>query len=405
MSRAGRPRVLISAYHCAPGHGPEAGAGWAFARAAAVDHDVWVITRPVHREALEDALAADRQTSAHLRVRYHDLPAALVRRKRRPIDLYWFYALWQHRLVDVAAALHAEHGFDVAHHVTFANDWLPCGPARVDIPLVWGPVGGATRTPWPLLRWLPPRDLAVDAVRGVVGEVCRRALTAEVARAAAVVVAQNPDVAARFANARHLVVEPNAVVEDDAEEPSAARTGVRPRTALFVGRLVPWKGPQLAIATLADGRLAGWRLDLYGEGPYEHALRTQAQRAGVADRVTFHGHRPRAEVMQACRLAAVMLFPSMHDSAGWAVGEASTVGCPVVCLDVGGPPVLAADNAFPVRPGRNPVPALAEAVLRASAVGGRGHRRWSAQRLPALVGTWYAEAMSTAPTDEPPHSS
>lgn len=35
------------------------------------------------------------------------------------------------------------------------------------------------------------------------------------------------------------------------------------------------------------------------------------------------------------------LFPSLHDEAGWAVAEAIASGLPVVCLDHGGPRVVA----------------------------------------------------------------
>jgi glycosyltransferase involved in cell wall biosynthesis len=38
--------------------------------------------------------------------------------------------------------------------------------------------------------------------------------------------------------------------------------------------------------------------------------------------------------------ADVLLFPSFHDSGGWVVAEALRVGCPVLCLDLGGPPNL-----------------------------------------------------------------
>src|SRR5690606_8159028 len=137
--------------------------------------------------------------------------ARITRWKRRGWDLYWYYVLWQRLAGRTAASLHTEIGFDVVHHVSFANDWLPCGVARLGIPLVWGPVGGASRVPLkPLARWL--------GVRGTITEVARAALTAlpravwgdAAARRAALVVAQNPDVAHRFRRARKVVVEPNA---------------------------------------------------------------------------------------------------------------------------------------------------------------------------------------------------
>jgi glycosyltransferase involved in cell wall biosynthesis len=46
--------------------------------------------------------------------------------------------------------------------------------------------------------------------------------------------------------------------------------------------------------------------------------------------------------------ADVLLFPSMHEDAGWVVAEAAASGLPAVALDRGGPPLL---GAAVVRPG------------------------------------------------------
>jgi glycosyltransferase involved in cell wall biosynthesis len=59
--------------------------------------------------------------------------------------------------------------------------------------------------------------------------------------------------------------------------------------------------------------------------------------------VVFRGWVPREQVLEFIRRdAAVLLFPSLHDQAGWIVGEALTLGLPAVCLDRGGPPALGA---------------------------------------------------------------
>ena len=90
--------------------------------------------------------------------------------------------------------------------------------------------------------------------------------------------------------------------------------------------------------------------------------------------------------------ADVLLFPSLHDSAGWAVGEAAAVGCAVVCLDIGGPPLLGGPDALVVRPGRGVVARLAAAVAEAARAPVRPYPRWQADRLTALVDDWYASA-------------
>ena len=136
-------------------------------------------------------------------------------------------------------------------------------------------------------------------------------------------------------------------------------------------------------------------LDLYGEGYERASLEALASRLGVSTRVRFHGRVPREEVLRAFGTADALLFPSLHDQAGWVAAEASAMGCPVVCLPLGGPATLAERNAIAV-PLDDDIPAgLARGLRRAAAEGGTAHDRWSSDRLPALVAEWYAHAIRT----------
>lgn len=387
-----RPRILISAYACGPEQGPEASAGWAVARAAAETGDVWILTRERFRDVLARALADSPELAARVTVVHIDLPDRIVRWKRRGWDLYWYYALWQRLAGRTAARLHAEIGFDLAHHVTFANDWMPCGVARLGIPLVWGPVGGASRVPIGALRqWLGARGTATEVARNALTALPRALWGDSTARRAALVVAQNPDVAHRFRRTRSVVVEPNAAFEGEIPPHRGSESG---RTAVFAGRLLAWKGAALAVETIARPEASGWRLQILGEG-YERArLQRLVKALGVEERVEFRGHVSRDDTLDALAASDALLFPSMHDQAGWIVGEASTMGLPVVCLDLGGPPTLADVNARVVKADSSDLPArLAQTLRDTETAPGQPHRRWAADRLPATVRGWYELAL------------
>ncbi|MGV8846995.1 glycosyltransferase family 4 protein [Tessaracoccus sp.] len=388
-----RPRVLMGAYACGPSEGPEASAGWAFALAAAADHDVWVLCRRRFVEEIAEHLAADATLAEHLHVVHIDLPDRVFRAYRTPMDMYWYYSLWQMLAARTARRLHARIGFDVTHHVTFANDWLPAGVGRLKgVPYVWGPVGGATRIPvWRLRRWLGVRGVTYEVVR-LLTNIPRRIFGDVNARRARVVVAQNRDVAHRFRRARRVVVEPNASLDPDTLPPRTlhATEGLR---AVFVGRLIPLKGGSLAVSALARPDAHEWTLDIYGDGPERSSLESLSLSLGVSERVVFHGHRPREEALHAMAEADVLLFPSMHDQAGWAAAEASSMGTPVVCLPLGGPPTMAGPNAFLASLNGDIVGNLVEEMNRAAEIGGIAHGRWSPIRLRAAVADWYSDAM------------
>ncbi|WP_233557959.1 glycosyltransferase [Tessaracoccus antarcticus] len=383
----------MGAYAFGPSDEPEASAGWAFAAAAAVDHDVWVLCRSRFVDEIAERLGADATLAEHLHVVHIDLPDWVFRAKRHAWDLYWYYCLWQMLAARTAKRLHAELGFDLAHHVTFANDWLPSGLAGMPgVPFVWGPVGGASRLPiWKLRHWLGARGVAIEVARIGLTSLPRWIFGDSSARSASVVVAQNADVAHRFRRARRVVVEPNASL-DRASLPERVPCATGGRRAVFVGRLIYWKGASLALEAMARKDARDWTLEIYGAGRERSALDALTSRLGLGDRVLFLGHRPRHEILESMARADILLFPSMHDQAGWVAAEASSMGTPVVCLPLGGPPTLAEPNAFTTSLHGDIVGNLVTTMNRAAATGGTPHDRWSSERLPALMSDWYNDA-------------
>lgn len=393
-------RVLVSAFDCGPGQGSEAGVGWAWTRAAAQEHEVWVFTRRSHEDSLRKALAED--PNLDITARFIGLRRSLEGRVvQRKLLLTLYYVLWQLVFVRRARAVNRQVAFDVAHHVTFASDSLPAGVAFVGVPFVWGPVGGVTGTPIGLYRWLTWRGRAEQLMRDVVASVVRRTFGDVIAGRASLVVAANRDVAARFRKVERLTVEPNSALTRLPSPTSATRQAASSRRAVFIGRLLPWKGLLLSLHALAAPPAADWVLDVFGDGPEREPARLLVARLGIEDRVRFKGRRPRAEVLEALASADALLFPSFHDSVAWSVAEAESVGCPVVCLDRGGPPLVAggAGVCVPWRPAASLHSRLAAAL---SGINGRAapSTRWDEERLPALLRGWYAIAAGARSSQE-----
>ena len=143
---------------------------------------------------------------------------------------------------------------------------------------------------------------------------------------------------------------------------------------------------------LARPAAAQWRLTVFGAGPQRARLERLSARLGLSDRISFRGARPRAEVLAALADADAMLFPSIHDAAGWSVAEAVAEGCPVVGLALGGPVTLTtAADAVLVPPRGDVVGGLAAALGRVHELSPAGGR-WAASRLPGFLRTVYQRA-------------
>jgi glycosyltransferase involved in cell wall biosynthesis len=160
-------------------------------------------------------------------------------------------------------------------------------------------------------------------------------------REARVILVQSPETRNWLPNRyrRKAIVFPNALLPTTEARPRDEAI-VRPPTALFAGRLLPFKGVAIAIRAIAATE--GWRLIVVGEGSDSLRLRRLARRLDVNDRVHFVGWLARDQVLAVMREKAdVFLLLSMHDEASLVIVEALACELPVICLDRGGPQLLA----------------------------------------------------------------
>ena len=111
---------------------------------------------------------------------------------------------------------------------------------------------------------------------------------------------------------------------------------------LFVGRIQPLKGLDVAVRTLAELGRADAQLVVVGgasgiEGATELArVRLLIEQLGLVDRVKFYDPQPHHLLSTFYRAADVVLVPSRSESFGLVALEAAACGIPVVATAVGG---------------------------------------------------------------------
>ena len=111
---------------------------------------------------------------------------------------------------------------------------------------------------------------------------------------------------------------------------------------LFVGRIQPLKGADVAVRTLAELAHEGASLVVVGgpsgpDGASElRRLHGLVDELGLHDRVRFVDPRPHEELTSYYRAADVCLVPSRSESFGLVALEAAACGTPVVAAAVGG---------------------------------------------------------------------
>ena len=139
--------------------------------------------------------------------------------------------------------------------------------------------------------------------------------------------------------------------------PDAFLTPVPPPTSgtprfLFLGRLVPQKGPQWILKALMKVDVPV-KLDIGGEGPLRAQLEYECKKHGLQHRVQFHGWLSQERVKALLANSRAVIVPSLwHEPAGLVTLEAAAAGRPVIASRVGGVPEYALDEySILVNPG------------------------------------------------------
>jgi glycosyltransferase involved in cell wall biosynthesis len=311
--------------------------------------DVHVVTRANNEPAISKAL--EEIEGPHPTFHYLDLPSPLRWLKKRTgtYGLVAYYYLWQLKLWRMVRRLHRRQSFEILHHVTFANDWLPSGLALIpSTPFVWGPIGGSTHQAPPAVertwgkterRYEAARRLMQKSIISIDPLLRRTAQRASLTLPYTQEAAEASHLKGPLLTLRHIGIEVDP-------------TGPPPDSDIFTivtgGRLVHWKGQDLTIRAFAKAveRHGGnLRLLVTGNGPFRETLEQLAADLAIARFVDFVGYLPtQNDVLDLIATADLYALPTWRDGPPVAILEAMGVGTPPLCLAIGATDELVPDG-------------------------------------------------------------
>jgi glycosyltransferase involved in cell wall biosynthesis len=107
---------------------------------------------------------------------------------------------------------------------------------------------------------------------------------------------------------------------------------------LFVGRIVPQKGIDIAILSLKYLLNIFDKIELHviGDGDWLQDAKNLARNCGYPDKIIFHGWKNKQDLIQFYQHAYLFLMPSQYEPFGLTALEALASGTPVVASKTGG---------------------------------------------------------------------
>ena len=342
-------KLLLMAYECSPYRGSEWAAGWGRLLGAAKVAETHVVTSEKNFTALERARSEGLLPSNIFF--YTPQPDARLRDlERRPVMFaynYRAYHHWQVLALQLIRELHLRECFDLVHQVNVCTFREPGYGWQLNIPFLWGPVGGTQNFPLRCLPMLPASDAFKEGMRGLANWFAlRKPRVREAARHATVLLAANStnvcdmekalgrQVELLLETGLHTVREPDRTrFEARIADARAGRTA-EPLRLLWSGELQTRKALPILLRALARIQPeVSWQLEVMGDGPLRGRWTAEAERLGLSKRVRFLGRLPFPEAVARMNCADLFCFTSLRDTSGNVVLEALAAGVPVVCFD------------------------------------------------------------------------
>jgi glycosyltransferase involved in cell wall biosynthesis len=330
------PRVLLSAYQCAPNRGSVSQIGWEWYSRLARRTPVTLVTHVRNRADLEAAGAP----FAGSQVIYIDtewfagpLYAVAKRIFPRSEHAVFLVSSLDFFAYDWAAArlLKPRRGeWDVVHAVTPVSPAAHTNWTKLGLPVARGPLNGGLRSPANFAELMKADSSWVYPLRRLAA-LPRIWFHRSGIPAATLVANQASEDALTAAERATAVRIPEIAVEPSMYEPTPwppAPDAEHRLRVVFVGRLVPFKAVPLLLeaAKRASQRQA---VDVVGKKMSDE---TEGRL-----RVEFTGGQQSPRIADELSRAHVFCLPSIRESGGAVLLEAMSAGRPVLAVNYGGP--------------------------------------------------------------------
>ncbi|WP_201352040.1 glycosyltransferase family 4 protein [Hydrogenimonas urashimensis] len=334
--------ILLEAYACEPHKGSEPEVGWQMANEIAKifpNDTIHVITKANNQEVIEKE-----SYPPNLKFYYYEPPKWLTFWKKGGHGVRTYYYLW---LIGAALFLKKRKiDFDIIHHVTFVNDWLPSYLFLLknrNNSFIWGPIGSHDPIDPKFLE--SQKRKTVEKIR-----IGLQIFFRNFDPAFYICKAKSDCIVGINSNVRHklglrkndcFIAEPAiALKKSDTENIQHFKSESDCFTIVSVGRLMYIKNFAMSLRIFAkfvkNVPSTKAKLQIIGDGEDRKELEKLAKELNIKKNVEFMGNIPRKKVMAQFAHADVFMFPTL-ENAGFVILEAMAYALPVLAMKYGGP--------------------------------------------------------------------
>lgn len=349
-----KANILFCCYTAEPLKGSEPGVGWNvpyFIAKQCPHYEVFILTKVSKKEKIEAFLKE--HPSQNLHPLYYGIPSWL-KIERFGFARQFNYIAWELLVKRHIHKWDTKYHFDLIHHVTFNQYRTPSPGFWFDKPFVMGPIGGAETINPIFYQDLSPETIKKEKYRQkgkdfkLFGWLNKRNNNKKLILFSSV---ENESRLKPYCYGSSSRVLP-AIAFDENDFPAREKeNSIFQGSSIFemtyAGRPLDWKGLRLfmraAKMAFVDHSITDFKIRLIGiRDEAEQKMVIQwTQEHQLSDFVELIPFIPRPDLLKILQTCNLSVYPAFRDSGSMSILEASALGCPSICFNVGG------QDAFP----------------------------------------------------------
>ena len=341
--------IFLCVYACEPNNGSEPEVGWQMVNQIAKllpNDNIYALTKKNNKEKIEAV-----EYPKNINFIYYEPPKWLTFWKKGGRGIRTYYYLWM-----IGANFHVKTlniNFDIVHHITFVNDWLPSFNSLLKNDknkFIWGPIGSHDPIEKKFLDGTKKRT--VENIRILLQKIFRNfdPFFYFTKNKADCIIGINRNVSNKLnlSKIKRFLAEPAIGIEENLLKNTTKQNKNENFTIISVGRLIYIKNFKLTILSFAkflknNPTIKNINLQIIGEGSDKKELINLAKKLNILEFIEFTGNIPLKDVQDKFAKANLFLFPTL-ENAGFVTLEAMTNSLPVLAMKYGGPEQFIINN-------------------------------------------------------------
>lgn len=340
-------KILVLAYALSPTRGSEYSVAWNYVTEMSKDNQI-VVLYGVSGEHMGDISEMEvyLQKNTVKNVRFIPIKPSVFTNSLNILNkkgilhytFYFAYHFWHKQVYIAVKDLIRNEQFDLIHYLNPIGYREPGFLWKIDLPYIWGPIGGANNVPMKLIKALPFQGKLKLGFRALVNSFqlrnnknLRKAF--EKTDLLLTATTENQEIFKKIYNKESIYLPENCIIEHPEIEYKKFSNqnfihfvwigSIEARKALII---------LLQALNLIEDR-SKFIIDIIGEGPMRSELQNYAIQKGINDCIVWHGNIPRKDVLNLLKNSYLNIITSLSEGNPTTIWEAMSVGVPTITID------------------------------------------------------------------------